>query len=267
MNYQMFSLGAVALALVVVSAPALAANDMEGTTHDGKVVSITSGKLVMTGKDGEQHSHALAPEAKVTLDGDACKAADLKAGTRVRVTTKTSDAMVATHVEAIDKNESFENTHDGEVVSITSNKLVMSNEDGQEHSQVILTDAKLTLDGKVCSTEDLKPGTRIRVTTQTSEPNVAVEIEAIEQNEEFADTRDGNVVSIIGDKLVMRGLQEKEDRAYTLTTDANITCDGKACKSSELKRGMRIRVSWENDAPHAATRIEALDKNLQFASL
>ena len=189
MIYRMFSMGAMALALFVVSVPAFAAKDVDEATHDGKVVSITSSKLVMTNqgsKDGKEHTHTLATEIKVTLDGKDCKAEDLKAGTKIRVTTKTGEPKVATQIEAIDKNETFANTHDGSVVSITSSKLVMTNKDGKEHSHSVSKDTKVTCDGKVCKTSDLKAGMKIRVTTKKTDEGVAIGIEAIDKNTEFA---------------------------------------------------------------------------------
>jgi formylmethanofuran dehydrogenase subunit D len=189
MNYRKFSLGATALALLVVSAPAFADKKAENPTHDGKVVSITGSTLVMTikgDKDAKEHSHTLADDAKVTLDGKACKAEDLKAGTKVRVTTKAGEPKIAIAIEAIDKNETFANTHDGKVVTITETKLVMTDKDGKEHSHAISTKAKVTLDGKDCKTEDLKAGFKIRVTTRNSEKGVVIEIEAIDKNADFA---------------------------------------------------------------------------------
>ena len=189
MNYRMFSLGAIALALFVVSTPAFAAKETTEATHDGKVVSISHEKLVMTNKgstDSKEHSHKLASDAKVTLDGKACKAEDLKAGMKIRVTTKTGDAKVATHIEAIDKHETFANTHDGKLVSITSSKLVMTSKDGKEHSHSVSTDTKVSCDGKDCKASDLKAGMKIRVTTKKSDEGVAIEIEAIDKHGEFA---------------------------------------------------------------------------------
>jgi len=188
----MFSVATLALAMLV-GATALAAKDAEPNTHDGKVVSITSGKLVMTSKEGSEHSHTLTANAELTLDGKACKAADLKAGTRIRVTTQGADKSVANRVEGLDKNLAF--------AAVASNR------------------------------------------------------------------HDGKVVSIAGNKLVMTGTQGKEEHTCTLTADVKVTCDGKVCKSSDLKPGMRIRVTSENDDAHAATRIEAIDKNLAFAIL
>ena len=50
-------------------------------THDGKVVSVAGDKLTTTCSEGKQHCHTMAKDAKVTCDGQASKAADLKAGT------------------------------------------------------------------------------------------------------------------------------------------------------------------------------------------
>ena len=94
MSFRMISVASLALALLL-GAAALAAQAAEPNTHEGKVVSITGEKLVMTGKDGKEHSHALTTDAKLTLDGKACKAADLKAGTRIRVTTQGEGNSVA----------------------------------------------------------------------------------------------------------------------------------------------------------------------------
>ena len=189
MSYRMFSLSALALSFCVMSASAFAAKEAEEATHDGNVVSITSTKLVMTNKghkDGKEHTHTLATDAKLTLDGKACKAEDLKAGTKIRVTTTTKDAKVATHIEAIVKHETFANTHDGKVVSITSSKLMMTNNDGKEHSHSVSADTKVTCDGKDCKTSDLKAGMKIRVTTKKSDEGIAVAIEALDKHGEFA---------------------------------------------------------------------------------
>jgi hypothetical protein len=76
-------------------------------TFEGKVVSITGGKLVMTNKAGKEYPHTLATDAKLTCDGTVCKAEDLKAGSKIRVTTKPDDQNVATCIESLDKNAAF----------------------------------------------------------------------------------------------------------------------------------------------------------------
>jgi len=186
MSYRMFLSAALAVGMFA-GASVLAGEDVKDSTHDGKVVSITGDKLVMANKDGKEHSHALARDVKLTLDGKACKAADLKAGTRIRVTTRGADKQLATRIEGLDKNPEFaSNRHDGKLVSISSSKLVMANKDGKEHSHTLNADVKLTLDGKACQAADLKSGTRIRVTTESDQPNAVTRVEAIDKNLDFA---------------------------------------------------------------------------------
>jgi hypothetical protein len=52
-----------------------------------------------------------------------------------------------------------------------------------------------------------------------------------------------------------------------LTENVKVSCDGKVCKSSDLKPGMKIRVTTDSNDSHRAIRIEAIEKNLEFASL
>jgi hypothetical protein len=68
--------------------------------HEGKVVSVVGDKLTTTCSEGKTHSHTMAKDAKVTCDGQHSKAADLKAGTHVHVTTAKEDKTVATAVES-----------------------------------------------------------------------------------------------------------------------------------------------------------------------
>ena len=68
--------------------------------HEGKVVNVTGDKLKTKCSEGKEHLHTVAKDAKVTCDGQASKAADLKAGTTVRVTTHKEDKNVATAIES-----------------------------------------------------------------------------------------------------------------------------------------------------------------------
>jgi hypothetical protein len=87
----------------------IAAMDKEAevAAHDGTVVSIIGDKLVMTSMEGHEHSHTLTADAKMTLDGKACKAADLIPGTRIRVTTQGADKSMVNRIEGLDKNPEF----------------------------------------------------------------------------------------------------------------------------------------------------------------
>lgn len=76
-------------------------------TFEGKVISVIDNKLMLRNKDGDEHSHILAKDVKVTCDGNVCLAENLKSGSRIRVTTKKDDRNVATSVESLDKNVEF----------------------------------------------------------------------------------------------------------------------------------------------------------------
>ncbi|MEX2173678.1 MAG: hypothetical protein WD872_04905 [Pirellulaceae bacterium] len=68
----------------------------EDKTHDGMVVSVAEGKLVMADKDGKnEHTHMIDAAAKVTLDGKAAKVTDLKKGDKVKVTTSEASKVTA----------------------------------------------------------------------------------------------------------------------------------------------------------------------------
>jgi hypothetical protein len=189
-------LGALALALFV-SAPVLAGQKAaKADTHDGKVVSVTKSKLVMTGTDGKKHSHTVAADAKISCDGTACKLEDLKAGLRIRVTTKNGNRDVAIRVEALNKNERFAGTansgtgnsgtaHYGKVVSVTGNNLIMAGKNGKEHSHKVAVGTKVSCDGTACKLADLQRGWRIRVTTRDNDSAVVTQIEALNRNEKF----------------------------------------------------------------------------------
>jgi competence protein ComGC len=112
---RVLSLCLVVLALALfVSMPALAADQKgadkaadKGNTHTGKIVKVDANKLTMVGKDAkDEHTHTLAPDAQVTIDGKQAKLEDLKKDMFVRVTTKEGDKNTAIKVEA--SNKAFE---------------------------------------------------------------------------------------------------------------------------------------------------------------
>ena len=74
---------------------------------EGMVVSMAGDTLVMKSKAGTEYTHTLATDAKLTCDGNDCQAADLKAGRKIRVTTKRDDRNVAIGIESLNKNAEF----------------------------------------------------------------------------------------------------------------------------------------------------------------
>src|SRR6266851_7123635 len=96
MLHRILSLSFVALALTLfIGQAALAADKV----HEGTVVKAGDGKLTMTDKQGNQHSHTIPATAIITCDGKECKLEDLKAGNSVKVTTEENEKTV-TKVEA-----------------------------------------------------------------------------------------------------------------------------------------------------------------------
>ena len=173
-------------------------------------------------------------------------------------------ALFAGSMVAFAEDKSAEATHDGTVVKITSTELVMNSKDNKEHTHTLSSATTMTLDGKDCKMEDLKAGLKIRVTTTAADKKAVSHIEGISKNTTFAHTHDGTVISSTSSKLVMTGADGKE-HSHSVAADTKITCDGKVCKASDLKHKMKIRVTTKKTDDGAATVIEAIDKNTDFA--
>lgn len=184
MRFLILSLSTMAVAVCVASESTFAAD----ATHNGVVVTISNTELVMENQAEKEYTLTLTENTSVTLDGTACEAKDLKAGTKIRVTTQSGKDTVATTVQAIRKNATFANTHDGKLVSMTARNFVMSGEDGKEHSHSLASNAKVTCDGKPCKLSDLEAGMKIRVTTSQSDKESAINIEALDKDTEFVST-------------------------------------------------------------------------------
>lgn len=77
------------------------------------------------------------------------------------------------------------NTHEGTVVSVTGNQLIMKDKAGKEHTHQLAASADITCDGKTCKLSDLKPGQKIRVTTTKGDEKTATKVEALDKNKNF----------------------------------------------------------------------------------
>jgi uncharacterized protein (TIGR03000 family) len=212
MSYRVLplSLGALALALFIGAGAKADDPADKADTHEGKVVSVTENKLVMTGQDGKEHSHAVTASAAVTCDGKACKLEELKADQKIRVSTKKDkdNQDVVTKIEALAKNENFDiradqtgarddkpqsiadkaDAHEGKFVSVTGNELAMTAKDGKKHTHTLASDAEFMCDGKACKAGDLKAGMAIKVTTRANDPDAVIKVEALQDgNQVFQD--------------------------------------------------------------------------------
>ncbi len=77
----------------------------------------------------------------------------------------------------------------------------------------------------------------------------------------------GKVVSLTGNKLVMTDTLGKNEHTCTLDGNAELILDGKVCKAADLKPGMSIRVTTNQNDQHSAERIDALDQNWDFEKI
>ncbi len=69
--------------------------------------------------------------------------------------------------------------------------------------------------------------------------------------------QDGKIVSVKANKLTMEGKGGKEC-TFDVAANAKIMCDGKECNLTDLKTGIRVRVTA--DTADRATRVEAFLK-------
>jgi hypothetical protein len=90
--FRIATLFVAAVAVFALAADIIAADK----THDGLVVSVAEGKLVMTDNAGKnEHSHAIGATTKITLDGKEAKLADLKKGDKITVTQDDTNKVTA----------------------------------------------------------------------------------------------------------------------------------------------------------------------------
>jgi hypothetical protein len=179
-----------ALAQSIATQQPAFAEKADAAMHDGEFVNVEGMKLTMTDKEGKQHSHILSASTKLTLDGEACKASDMKPGAKIRVTTDARDPMKITEVECLGKNDEFAvSRHEGKLVSLDGKSVVMTSDSSkgeEKETSSVNYETRYSCDGKPCKWSDLKPGMEVRVTSERNKHKVAAKIEALDENDEFA---------------------------------------------------------------------------------
>ena len=98
--YRTLSLSVAALALLLFAANPTRAAD---SVHEGHIVKVAANKLTMAGKDKKEHTHDVAKEAVITLDGKKAKLEDLKPHMHAKVTM--DDKHTITKIEAHSKDK------------------------------------------------------------------------------------------------------------------------------------------------------------------
>jgi hypothetical protein len=80
------SVAVMAMGMLLVSPASAKAHKANHLSHTGTFVSASNGKLVMTGHNGKEHTHAMAKDAKIMIDGKAGALTGLKKGANISVT-------------------------------------------------------------------------------------------------------------------------------------------------------------------------------------
>ena len=74
---------------------------------DGVLISLSSSKLVMKGRNGKELSMNLDEGTKSSTDGIECERKALKQGQKIRVFTQKRDLSMAIKIAALDKQSQF----------------------------------------------------------------------------------------------------------------------------------------------------------------
>lgn len=90
-----------------ITVDAIDKNPLFENMLEGKVVTADMENLVMIADDAKSHSFIVTKDTKVTCDGKECKAADLPANARVRVTKDKTDEFILLIIQAIVENPDF----------------------------------------------------------------------------------------------------------------------------------------------------------------
>jgi hypothetical protein len=93
--FVILSVALMATGMLFVTSASAKVHKANHLSHTGTFVSASNGKLVMTGRNGKEHTHAVAKDAKIMIDGKAGTLAGLKKGTHISVTTDTTGSVTA----------------------------------------------------------------------------------------------------------------------------------------------------------------------------
>ena len=118
----------------------------------------------------------------------------------------------------------------GTVVYVSGNDLTVKMEDGTLKHFVVPSDSKLTVDGKVVSVEDLRPGTKLTQTiTTTTEEQLVTQVRTVDVK--VLEAKPPNLTIASGDKI--KHLRVPEGTKFTV--------NGKEMLLADLREGMRIK--------------------------
>ena len=148
-------------------------------------LTVDNDKVLVDRKAATEKMADLGQQAKDSIAGPGGKTENA-----TTVSNQIDSKATAENVQDLgnqakaDGSDSIEKIHEGTVVSV-GDELKMVDTEGNEHTHTVAADVNVTCDGKACKATDLRPGMKIRVTTERANPQMVTRIEALDQNDEF----------------------------------------------------------------------------------
>jgi len=135
---------------------------------------------------------------------------------------------VTEHKGAASKESAVER---GEVVYVSGNDLVVRMEGGEIRHFTVPDGAKATVNGKVITLADLKPGMKLeRTITTTSQPKTIKTVKSVT----------GTVVMVMPPNSVTLRLEDGTAQGFKIPKGQKFMIDGKELTAFELKKGMKV---------------------------
>jgi hypothetical protein len=92
-------------------------------------------------------------------------------------------------INPAEEAEGAGHTYDGTLVGMSSDALVIRTKENKTESFRVASDAYVCCDGVTCAVGDLKFGSKVRLTSQASNADVATIVESLVDQTDFADHR------------------------------------------------------------------------------
>ncbi len=144
----------------------------------------------------------------------------------------------ATHVAKVDR---------AEIVYVSGNELVVKTESGEIRSLTVPEGATATVDGKLITIKDARPGMILqRTITTTTIPETVTTIRTIQ----------GKVWQVNAPKTVILTLPDGQNKKYNVPKDQVFKIEGKDKTVFDLRKGMNVTATVLTRVPRTAVAQE-----------
>ncbi len=145
--------------------------------------------------------------------------------------------QVTEHTGAASKEATVER---GEVVFVSGNDLVIRMESGEIRHFTVPDGASATVNGKVLTLADLKPGMKLeRTITTTTRPKTIKTVKSVT----------GTVVMVMPPNAVTLRLEDGTAQGFKIPKGQKFNIDGKELTAFELKKGMKVTATKITEEP------------------